>query len=69
MPIVLADEVVHVEQGRVVDRGTHAELLARDDGYRALATAYEEESARRAAEGEQERVEDPEPVTAGEEAR
>ena len=48
--VLLADEVVHVEGGRVVDRGTHDELLARDPGYRELATAYEQESARRAAE-------------------
>ena len=48
--VVLADEVVHVEAGRVVDRGTHAELLARDAGYRELATAYERESQRRARE-------------------
>jgi ABC-type multidrug transport system fused ATPase/permease subunit len=47
--VLLADEVVHVEGGRVVDHGTHAELLARDPGYRALATAYEQESERRAA--------------------
>lgn len=39
--VALADEVVHLEQGRVVDRGTHAELLERDPGYRELATAYE----------------------------
>ncbi|MFI2752312.1 ABC transporter ATP-binding protein [Cellulomonas sp. P22] len=47
--VALADEVVHLDGGRVVDRGTHAELLARDPGYRELATAYEQESARRAA--------------------
>lgn len=47
--VTFADEVVHVEGGRVVDRGTHEALLARDPGYRALATAYEQESARRAA--------------------
>jgi ABC-type multidrug transport system fused ATPase/permease subunit len=47
--VLLADEVVHVEGGRVVDQGTHDELLARDPGYRALATAYEHESQRRAA--------------------
>ncbi len=47
--VLLADEVVHVAGGRVVDRGTHAELLARDPGYRELATAYEQESERRAA--------------------
>lgn len=48
--VLLADEVVHVEGGRVVDRGTHEQLLARDPGYRELATAYEQETARRAAE-------------------
>ncbi|WP_148234335.1 ABC transporter ATP-binding protein [Cellulomonas flavigena] len=48
--VLLADEVVHVEAGRVVDRGTHADLLARDAGYRELATAYERESARRVRE-------------------
>ncbi|MDO8107567.1 ABC transporter ATP-binding protein [Isoptericola sp. b441] len=46
--VVLADQVVHLDGGRVVDRGTHAELLARDPGYRELATAYEADSARRA---------------------
>ncbi|MBO9554406.1 ABC transporter ATP-binding protein [Cellulomonas sp.] len=48
--VLLADEVVHVDSGRVVDRGRHEELLARDPGYRELATAYEQESARRAAD-------------------
>ena len=49
--IALADEVVYVEQGRVVDRGTHAELLGRCTGYRRLVTAYErEEELRRAVE-------------------
>lgn len=48
--VLLADEVVHVRDGRVVGRGTHAELLARDPGYRELATAYEAESARRTRE-------------------
>jgi ABC-type multidrug transport system fused ATPase/permease subunit len=47
--VLLADEVVHVEGGRVVDQGTHDELLARDPGYRALATAYEQETERRVA--------------------
>ena len=47
--ISLADEVVYVEQGRVLDRGTHPELLARCDGYRRLITAYEREDAERAA--------------------
>jgi ABC-type transport system involved in Fe-S cluster assembly fused permease/ATPase subunit len=39
--VALADEVVHVASGRIVDRGSHAELMARDAGYRDLATAYE----------------------------
>jgi ABC-type multidrug transport system fused ATPase/permease subunit len=40
--IALADEVVYVERGRVVDRGRHEELLERSDGYRALVTAYDQ---------------------------
>jgi ABC-type multidrug transport system fused ATPase/permease subunit len=47
--VTMADEIVHLDGGRVVDHGTHAELMERDPGYRALATAYERESARRAA--------------------
>jgi ABC-type transport system involved in Fe-S cluster assembly fused permease/ATPase subunit len=47
--VLLADEIVHLDAGTVVDRGTHAELLERDPGYRELALAYQEESARRAA--------------------
>ncbi|WP_069386947.1 ABC transporter ATP-binding protein [Cellulosimicrobium cellulans] len=48
--VALADVVVHVESGRVVDVGTHAELVARDPGYRELATAYAREAERRAAD-------------------
>jgi ABC-type multidrug transport system fused ATPase/permease subunit len=48
--IALADEVVYVEGGRVLDRGTHAALLKRSAGYRALVTAYERDEAERAAE-------------------
>jgi ABC-type multidrug transport system fused ATPase/permease subunit len=47
--VLLADSVVHLTGGRVVDRGTHDELMERDDGYRELATAYLQESARRRA--------------------
>ncbi len=47
--IALADEVVYVEHGRVVDRGTHLELQDRCSGYRSLITAYEREDAERAA--------------------
>jgi ABC-type multidrug transport system fused ATPase/permease subunit len=39
--IALADEVVHLEDGRVADRGTHAELLARSPAYAHLVNAYE----------------------------
>jgi ABC-type multidrug transport system fused ATPase/permease subunit len=49
--IALADDVVYIEHGRVVDRGTHADLLGRCAGYRRLVTAYErEEELRRAVE-------------------
>jgi ABC-type multidrug transport system fused ATPase/permease subunit len=40
--IALADEVVFLDRGRVVGRGTHAELLSRVPGYTRLVTAYEE---------------------------
>ncbi|GAB2879089.1 ABC transporter ATP-binding protein [Myroides odoratimimus subsp. xuanwuensis] len=46
--IALADEVVHLEDGRVADRGSHAELLARSASYSRLVNAYEHE-----LEGEQ----------------
>ncbi|GAA4600030.1 ABC transporter ATP-binding protein [Actinoplanes octamycinicus] len=39
--IALADEVVYLERGRVAATGTHAELMATQDGYRELVTAYE----------------------------
>lgn len=47
--IALADEVVHLEHGRVVDRGTAAELAERDEGYRELVTAYARAARERAA--------------------
>ncbi len=40
--IGLADEVVHLEDGRIADRGTHAELLARSPSYAHLVNAYEQ---------------------------
>ncbi len=45
--VALADVVVHLAGGRVVDVGSHAELLARDPGYAELATAYARETERR----------------------
>jgi ATP-binding cassette, subfamily B, bacterial len=50
--IVLADEVVHVEDGRVVAHGTHEQLLTSDPGYARLLQAYEADLAARAAERE-----------------
>jgi ATP-binding cassette subfamily B protein len=41
--IGLADEVLHLEGGRIVDRGTHAELLTRSPSYARLVNAYEQE--------------------------
>jgi ATP-binding cassette subfamily B protein len=39
--IALADEVVWIENGRLVARGTHAELLAEVPGYARLVRAYQ----------------------------
>ena len=39
--IALADEVVYLAGGRVVDHGPHDELMARRAGYRALVEAFE----------------------------
>jgi ABC-type multidrug transport system fused ATPase/permease subunit len=40
--IGLADEVVHLDGGRVADRGTHRELLGRSPDYARLVNAYEQ---------------------------
>ncbi len=56
--IDLADEVVWVEDGRVVDRGSSAEIAARTPGYRDLVTAY----SRAAAGREQDRADEAEAV-------
>ncbi|MFD0786857.1 ABC transporter ATP-binding protein, partial [Micromonospora azadirachtae] len=48
--IALADEVIYVEQGRVVARGSHPELLATVPGYADLVTAYEQAEVERAQE-------------------
>ncbi len=45
--IALADEVVLLADGAVADRGTHAELLARNPAYADLVNAYESETAHR----------------------
>jgi ATP-binding cassette subfamily B protein len=41
--IALADEVLFLDEGRIVDRGTHQELLARNPAYATLVNAYETE--------------------------
>jgi ABC-type multidrug transport system fused ATPase/permease subunit len=43
--IVLADEVIYVEDGRVIDRGTHPDLYQTLPAYQALIDAYERETA------------------------
>jgi ABC-type multidrug transport system fused ATPase/permease subunit len=48
--IRLADEIVYLEDGRVVGHGVHDRLLATVPGYARLLTAYEEDAARRRAE-------------------
>jgi ATP-binding cassette subfamily B protein len=40
--IGLADEVIHLENGTIADRGTHAELLDRSPAYARLVNAYEQ---------------------------
>jgi ABC-type multidrug transport system fused ATPase/permease subunit len=60
--ILLADEIVYLEEGQVVDHGSHTELLARCDGYERLVTAYAREAAEReaiAASQEHEELEEP----------
>ena len=45
--IALADQVVYLEQGKVVATGTHTELLATKPGYVDLVTAYEKAESER----------------------
>jgi ATP-binding cassette, subfamily B, bacterial len=48
--IALADEVLYLADGRIADRGPHAELVARSSAYRDLVDAYD--LAREAADRE-----------------
>lgn len=41
--ILLADEVLHLEDGQVRDFGTHSDLVHRDPQYRELVSAYREQ--------------------------
>ena len=45
--IDLADEVLFLEDGRIADRGTHQQLLARNPAYARLVNAYETEGVAR----------------------
>ncbi|WP_460754605.1 ABC transporter ATP-binding protein [Myceligenerans cantabricum] len=45
--VALADTVVHLADGGVAAVGSHDDLMARDPGYRELATAYQAEAERR----------------------
>ena len=49
--IRLADEVIFVDEGRVVAQGTHDELLVSQPGYARLVQAYELEAAARTGGG------------------
>jgi ABC-type multidrug transport system fused ATPase/permease subunit len=54
--IMLSDEVLFVEDGRIAARGPHEQLVETSPGYRHLVTAYAREAARRRAvveEGEE----------------
>jgi ATP-binding cassette subfamily B protein len=46
--IALADEVLYLDRGRLVDQGRHEELMLRCRGYADLVTAYTREAAERA---------------------
>jgi ABC-type multidrug transport system fused ATPase/permease subunit len=48
--ITLADEIVFLDEGRIVAHGTHDRLLAEVPGYARLLQAYEEDAAARREE-------------------
>ena len=43
--IVLADEVIYIEDGRVIGRGPHEELYRTLTPYQGLIDAYEQEES------------------------
>jgi ATP-binding cassette subfamily B protein len=51
--IVLADEVLYVEDGRVLAQGSHEDLLAEVPGYAALLEAYDRDAAERAGDDDE----------------
>jgi ABC-type multidrug transport system fused ATPase/permease subunit len=48
--IMLADDVVYLDEGRIVAHGTHAEVMASSPGYARILEAYDLDAQRRAAE-------------------
>jgi ABC-type multidrug transport system fused ATPase/permease subunit len=54
--IALADEVLFLDEGRIVDHGTHTELQRRSAAYRDLVDAYEKDAAERAEDADAEEI-------------
>ncbi|MFS3130284.1 ABC transporter ATP-binding protein [Nocardioides sp. Bht2] len=52
--IALADEVVHLAEGRIAGRGSHAELLAASTDYATLVNAYDHDADQPAAAAQSE---------------
>ncbi len=52
--IALADEVIYLRHGRIVDHGRHAVLLERAPGYADLVNAYEQAAAEQDADSGEE---------------
>jgi len=66
--ISLADEVIHLEQGRIAGRGGHRDLIGRSPAYAALVEAYARDAARRTltrARGAALEVQEQDPASAG----
>jgi ATP-binding cassette subfamily B protein len=59
--IVDADQILVMDRGRIVERGTHAQLLSRDGAYAQMWALQQREEARRR---EQEAAQPPAPIAA-----